>query len=390
MTRLLTRRAVLAGIGVASLAGCLGGGRVGGSGDSGGAGGSGDTGERSSAEPGENGEAPSGEPSGGESAPPTRDARLPLPMEPSALRNEAVSGGPPKDGIPAIERPKFVSADEASADLDPGDPVFGIAMGGEPKAYPQSILVAHEICNDVVDGTPVSVTYCPLTGTAMGFERGETTFGVSGRLVNNNLIMYDRATETWWPQVLSTAIPGPWNENPEIRSLREFRVVWTTWERWTNRFPETRVLSRDTGFAKNYDRDPYGSYNPRAGYYAPEARPMFRSLSEDDRLQPKRVVIGARTPGGAAAFEKDTLREEKLIDGQLGGTPVLAVYEPTLDTGYVYENPDEAAFEHRDGRVLGENGDAHAPDALPLKRVLAFDAMWFAWSGFYPDTTLYT
>lgn len=310
-------------------------------------------------------------------------------MEPSALRSEAVSGGPPKDGIPAIESPKFVSAEAGSADLDPGDPVFGVATGGEPKAYPQSILVAHEICNDVVDGTPVSVTYCPLTGTAMGVERGETTFGVSGRLVNNNLIMYDRATETWWPQVLSTAIPGPWNEDPDVWSLREFRVVWTTWERWRNRYPDTRVLSRDTGFAKNYDRDPYGSYNPRAGYYAPNSQPMFGSLSEDERLQPKRVVIGARAPDGAAAFEKDRLREAKLIEGELGGAPVLAVYEPTLDTGYVFRNPDERRFEYRDGRVVDGAGDAHAPDALPLDRVIAFDAMWFAWSGFYPETTLY-
>ena len=380
MTRLVTRRAVLAGVGVASLAGCLGGRRSDGSADSD---------ERSPTGSREDETEPSGGSSAGRSGPPTRDDRLPLPMDPSALRDEAVSGGPPKDGIPAIEEPKFVSVESASANLDPGDPVFGVATGTERKAYPQSILVAHEICNDVVDGTPVSVTYCPLTGTAMGFERGETTFGVSGRLVNNNLIMYDRGTETWWPQVLATAIPGPWNEEPEIRSLREFRVVWTTWERWTNEYPDTRVLSRDTGFARNYSRDPYGSYNPRTGYYAPEARPMFPALSKDGRLEPKRVVIGARTPDGAVAFGKDRLREAKLLRGELGGTPVVAAYEPTLDTGYVFRNPDEDAFEYRAGRVVDRAGNAHDPDALPLDRVLAFDAMWFAWSGFYPDTTLY-
>ena len=99
------------------------------------------------------------------------------------------------------------------------------------KAYSQSIFVLYEICNHMVDNTPVSITYCPLTGTAIGFERGETTFGVSGRLVSNNLIKHDRATEAWWPQVLATSIPKPWNEDPPNRSLQEVRVIWTTWER---------------------------------------------------------------------------------------------------------------------------------------------------------------
>jgi hypothetical protein len=367
MERRVTRRTLLGTLGLAALAGCTGT-QPGGSGST---------------------DSPSGGTTTGGTPPPTSTDRLPLPMEPAALREQAVSGGPPKDGIPSIDDPSFVGADEVSGWLDPGDPVFGLAMGEDVRAYPQSILVLHEICNDVVDGTPVSVTYCPLTGTAMGFERGGTTFGVSGRLVNNNLIMYDRATETWWPQVLATAIPGPWNGAPEPRSLREFRLVWTTWERWSSEYPETDVLSRDTGFAKNYGRDPYGSYNPRRGYYAPETSPMFTSLSEDDRLPPKTVVVGTRGPDGAAAFEKAALRERKLVEGKLGETALLAVHDPVLDTGYVYRNPEGRAFEHRDGRVVDESGETHRPDDLPLDRTLAFDAMWFAWSGFYPGTTLH-
>lgn len=352
---------MLAGIGAASLSGCTGGG----------------------------GSDESAAASGDGSPPPTSDERLPLPMEPAALRERSVSGGPPKDGIPSIDEPEFVSADVATAWLDPGDPVFGLATEGGARAYPQSILVLHEICNDTVDGTPVSVTYCPLTGTAMGFERGETTFGVSGRLVNNNLLMYDRGTETWWPQVLATAIPGPWNESPAIRSLTEFRVVWTTWDRWRAEHPDTRVLSRETGFAKNYDRDPYGSYDPRRGYYAPGTSPMFEPLSEDERLQPKRVVLGARTAEGAVAFLKDELRDAKALAGTLAGTPVVAVYDRALDTGYVYENPDEEQFEYSDGRFVDGTGERHRPAALPLESILALDAMWFAWIGFYPDTSLY-
>jgi hypothetical protein len=374
MKRRTTRRAVLAGLGagVAGTAGCLGRGPA--------AGGSGSTPTAST---------PTTET--GRVGPPTSDTALPLPSSPASIREQAVSGGPPKDGIPSIDDPAFESADEAAGRFDPGDPVFGVARGGEARAYPQSILVSHEICNDVVAGEPVSVTYCPLTGTAMGFERGDTTFGVSGRLVNNNLIMYDRATETWWPQVLATAVPGPWNEDPDTRSLAEFRVVWTTWERWSSTHPDTTVLSQDTGFAKNYDRDPYGSYNPRRGYYAPESSPMFASLSDDDTLPPKAVVLGARTPEGAVAFGKDRLRDDRLVAGALAGTPVLAVYDDALDTGYVYRNPDERDFEYDadDGTIEGPDGEVHDPDSLPLDRVLAFDAMWFAWSGFYPDTERY-
>jgi hypothetical protein len=246
MDRTVARRGFLAAVGAASLAGCIGR-----DGDGSGGGSTGDddaSGTPASAAP-----------------PPTADRSLPLPFPPADLGDMAVSGGPGKDGIPAIDDPSFEGADAAAERLAPGDPVFGVVGETEVKAYPQAILVWHEIVNDAVDGQPVSVTYCPLTGTAMGFLRGETTFGVSGRLVNNNLIMYDRATETWWPQVLATAVPGPWNGSPETRSLREFRVVWTTWGRWRERHPGTLVLSRDTGHARNYDSDPYGSYSPRKG-----------------------------------------------------------------------------------------------------------------------------
>ncbi|MDH5020327.1 DUF3179 domain-containing protein [Halobacterium rubrum] len=375
MNRESSRRAFLAsvGVGTAALAGCLGGRN--GTGDASGA-------STSSEETTAAG--------GTQTGPPSRPDALPLPWPAGDVAGRAVSGGPPKDGIPSIDDPSFESADDADDHLDPGDPVFGLAVDGDVRAYPQSILVAHEICNDVVAGRPVSVTYCPLTGTAMGFERGETTFGVSGRLVNNNLVMYDRATETWWPQVLATGVPGPWNSPEETRSLREFRLVWTTWGRWRDQHPDTEVLSRDTGFAKNYDRDPYGSYNPRRGYYEPESAPMFSSPADDDRLATKTVVLGARTPEGAVAFEKHRLRNEHLVTGDLAGTPVLAVYDDALDTGYVYRNPEDRAFEFRDdGTVESADGETHDPTSLPLDRVLAFDAMWFAWNGFYPDTSLY-
>ncbi|WP_276300538.1 DUF3179 domain-containing protein [Halorussus lipolyticus] len=318
---------------------------------------------------------------------PVADDRLPVEYDFEKLREEVLSGGPPKDGIPSIDEPKFRDAGKADDELRPEDVVFGLVRNGEVRAYPQRILVHHEIVNDVVGDEPVSVTYCPLTGTAMGFERGETTFGVSGKLVNNNLVMYDRETDSRWPQVLATAISGTF----EGESLREFRLVWTTWDRWKAVHPETAVLSTDTGHVRNYDNDPYGSYVPnRSGYYVRDS-PLFPPLGSDGRLPNKRVVMGSRTGSGRIAFDKSVLREEGLLSGEVGGTPHLAVYDSALDTGYVYRNPEGASFgreEGAQGQVVAGDGTSYDPANLPLDRVYAFDAMWFAWSGFYPSTEL--
>ncbi|WP_245545302.1 DUF3179 domain-containing protein [Halomicrobium katesii] len=308
-------------------------------------------------------------------------------MAPNELRQHARSGGPPKDGIPSIDNPAFVAADDVDY-LALGDPVFGVARDETVKAYPQKILAHHEIVNDELSGANVAVTYCPLTGTVQGFERGETTLGVSGRLINANLVMYDRATEAWWPQILATAIPGSWNENPAVRTLREFRLVWTTWERWSSQYPDTRVLSTETGFARNYQNDPYGAYNPVGGYYDGDSL-LFPALNESDRFQKKTVVMGARTPNGAVAFRKESLRSQRVMTGTIGDSPVLAVYDPNLDTGYVYRNPNQETYESNRHDIVGPNGDIHAPDALPLARIHTFDAMWFAWAGYYPHTNVY-
>ncbi len=318
-------------------------------------------------------------------SPPMNEQRLRIPADASRLREEALSGGPSKDGIPSIDDPIFEDGDVSL--LDPGDPVFGLERNGDAKAYPQTVLVNHEICNDTVGGDPVAVTYCPLTGTAMGFERGETTFGVSGRLVNNNLIMYDRGTEFWWPQVLASSIPSPWNDSVRPASLQEFRVVWTTWERWRNRYSDTRVLTGGREAVADYGSDPYGSYNPRGGYYE-DGSTRFPQLNPDDRFGKKRVFIGARTRDGAAAFLKDSLREQGTMTGTLGGDPVVTVHDPGLDTGYVYRNPDRSEVTLTDEQTR-LNGATYDPDSLPLERVYAFDAMWFAWSGFYPETNVY-
>ncbi len=321
------------------------------------------------------------------SGPPIADESYPLPLRPDILRARSQSGGPPKDGIPSIDSPNFESATAADRRLSDDTIVFGLERNGEAKAYLQSILVWHEICNDTIGGEPVSVTYCPLTGTVLGFERGDTEFGVSGSLVNNNLIMYDRATENWWPQVLATAIPG-WGESFVGRSLKDFRLVWTSWDRWQSAHPDTKVLTTETGFARDYNRDPYGTYNPLGGYYRPNEDPLFSPLHPDDRHPPKEVFIGARGAEGAITFHKERLRDEKLLEGTMGDVPVIAVYDDTLDTGYVYRNPNEQDYAYVDGQVEGPNGNV-APNELELREPMTMDTMWFAWMGFYPDSEVH-
>jgi hypothetical protein len=309
------------------------------------------------------------------------DERLHLGHDFGTLRDNVRSGGQPKDGIPSIEKPCLLRGDAADPWMSDDDVVFGVVGGGEARAYPRKILVQHEIVNDVLDGERIAVTYCPLTGTAMGFYRGGTALGVSGNLLNNNLVMYDRGTDSRWPQILGTAISG----ELEGTSLAEFRLVWTSWKHWYDAHPDTRVLSRRTGYARNYGADPYGGdYDPPSGYYGSDTT-LFPRLTDDDRFGAKEIFVGARTPAGAAAFHKERLADAGTLTATVAGTPWLAVYDATLDTGYVYRNPDGESFEVADGGVRGPDGTVHRPADLPLAGIYAFDAMWFAWSGFYPD-----
>ncbi|MFB6102849.1 MAG: DUF3179 domain-containing protein [Haloplanus sp.] len=317
-----------------------------------------------------------------ERAPPAADRSPYLAYDVIHLRENVVSGGPGKDGIPSIDSPSFVDAADASF-LRDESVIFGVARGDTVRAYPQSILVHHEIVNDRLDGLPVSVTYCPLTGTVLGFERGDTTFGVSGTLVNSNLVMYDRATDSRWPQVLATAICGPLTG----RSLREFDVVWTTWKRWRSAHPETHVLSRETGYVRNYGADPYGAYGPTRGYYARDDT-LFAPLTTDDRLPPKTMVVGVRTSAGATAVTRTRLRERGVVEAAVGDDRLALVHDPALDAAYAYRVPPDATLAPADGAVRVDD-EHHAPDALPFDRRHAVESMWFAWGGFYPGSDLH-
>jgi len=308
---------------------------------------------------------------------PTRTPRRLVPRPLEAYDSAKLSGGPDKDGIPSIDRPRFWTRGEADSYLDGGDVVFGLVVGDVVRAYPQRILVWHEIVNDALGDRALAVTYCPLTGTAIAFERGGTTFGVSGRLVNSNLIMFDRASDTWIPQILATGISGPHAGG----SLVEHPLVWTTWERWARAYPDSEVLSTETGFVRNYRRDPYGAYNPPSGYYAPESGTIFPLMHRDDRHPSKSVFLGARSEAQAVVFRLESLRAAGRLELVAEGQVFTAVYDERFGTGYIFRGRagGRPAF-----RGFGPSGVAwDGGDRLePLN---AFEGMWFAWKAFYPE-----
>lgn len=287
-----------------------------------------------------------------------------------------MSGGPPPDGIPSIDEPRFISAD--AADLDPGDMVIGFEHEGEARAYPHMILVQHEIVNDEVGGLNVAITYCPLTATAQGFKRGTTTLGVSGQLLNSNLVMYDRESESYFAQIAATGLTG----EHRGRTLDEVRLIWTTWERWRSAYPETRVLSERTGHLRNYSRDPYGRYNPVGGYYGQDGT-IFPLMHSSTLYHPKEMVVGGRTSDRSAYF----VMEELASEGVQTTENFLAVYDPDLDTGYIYHTGDgDVQVSARGDGTYEIDGTAYAPDALPLDQVVGVEGFFFAWNAFYPDS----
>jgi hypothetical protein len=313
---------------------------------------------------------------------PVRDLSVPLAHDLETYADSITSAGVSKDGIPSIDTPKFGDVAAGDDAMDPEDTVFGVEFDGEARAYPQHILVQHEIVNDEFDGNGVAITYCPLAESVLGFERSDVEFGVDGRLINSNLIMYDRASESLWPQILGTCVEGELIGN----SLNEFPVVWTTWKRWKDAYPDTWVLVEDTGYARDYDSDPYDDNSSQGGYYRNSSL-VFPTMHEDDRHPSKDKVIGARSVDGAVAFGWDALREQSLLETSVNGVPYLAVYDPAFDSAHVYRGPNDE-FERAGERYERSDGETYAPADLPLRKLNAFEVMWFAWVGYYPDTAL--
>ncbi|MBR9680673.1 MAG: DUF3179 domain-containing protein [Candidatus Altiarchaeota archaeon] len=290
----------------------------------------------------------------------------PLEFRLNDISSNIISGGPPKDGIPPIDSPKYVTISQANF-MESDDIVF-LIEGDNPKIYPQKILVWHEIVNENFDGVDVSITYCPLTGSAIGYL-GD--FGTSGKLVNSNLIMYDRQTDSYWPQILGQAING--EKKGDLLTI--YPVIWTTWEKAILKYPIADVLSTDTGAIRDYTSDPYGSYQEEGNYYD-VGEPFFPTMNKDLRLPPKTVVTGVFVGNKTLAIPKHLLKEQKLVNFEFNNVPLVFFFDAELGALRVYERSSEEKI------TIGEL-------TSDLKWVPSYDVMWFGWSSFFPETLVY-
>ncbi len=217
--------------------------------------------------------------------------------------SEIISGGPPKDGIPPVDNPRFGSIADVSGEIGNDEPVVTVAIDGAAKAYPLAILMWHEIVNDELNGVPISVTFCPLCNSAIVFDRrvGDQVldFGTTGKLRHSDLVMYDRQTESWWQQFIGEAIVGEMTGT----QLTMVPVRVEAFERYVERHPEGQVQLRPGGFRRNYGGNPYAGYDS-------SARPfLYRGRFPDD-IAPLAYVVAV----GDQAWSLDLLQDQERIE----------------------------------------------------------------------------
>ena len=304
-------------------------------------------------------------------------------------------GGPPKDGIPSIDDPVFAEVPDSQFMSD-SDTVIGIYINGEARAYPLFILVWHEIVNDTVGGVPVAVTYCPLCYTNQVFERvidgQEVEFGTSGKLYNSNLLMYDRMTDSYWSQALGLAVKGELTGH-EL-DLVPFDVI--TWGDWKELYPDTLVLTTDTGHIRSYATDPYGNYYT-------EPRIMFPVEHSDDRLHPKEIILGFEEDGVYKAFRQSDAESHVVINDIIGDSSVLVVslysenaraFDRTVDgqiLSFEYDADSDKIFDTLTNSEWNYEGLAVSGDyaGTQLQRIVYSPGFWFEWVAFHPDTLVF-
>lgn len=325
---------------------------------------------------------------------------------------EIRSGGPPKDGIPAIDNPRFVSVTAANEWLRPREPVIALVLGNDARAYPIQILMWHEIVNDTVNEIPVTVTFCPLCNTAIVFERRLDSqmldFGTTGLLRYSNLVMYDRQTESWWQQATGEAIVGELTGH----RLAFIPAAIVAWETFAAGYPDGRVLSRETGYIRDYGRNPY------LGYDDIDRSPfLYDGPPTPDALPAMARVLTVDHNGEAVAYPYDTLAAMQIIHDEVGGLPIVVVWRAgaasALDSAQIAEGRDVGMARVYQRVVNGQTvqftiADDHLIDSetgtrwdlfgraidgplagATLTPVPAIDHFWFSWAAFRPDTRIY-
>lgn len=317
----------------------------------------------------------------------------------------------PRDNIPSIDAPKFVTPPDASAWLKDVEPVVSIDINGDARAYPLQILTWHEIVNDTVGDVPVAVTFCPLCNSAIAFDRRldgvELEFGVSGNLRNSDLIMYDRQTHSWWQQFTGEGIVG----QHAGRNLEHLSASIVSFADFKAAYPEGKVLSRETGYSRQYGRNPY------AGYDTYDGNPFLFTGDLDGRLLPVERVIAVTVEDVSVAFPLKALQEEGVINYEIADSPIAVfhkfgttsaldkssiaesrdvgsagVFEAVLDgQALTFSVQDEAIVDDQTGSAWNILGNAvEGPLAgKSLTPVVHGNHFWFAWAVFVPETILY-
>ena len=246
------------------------------------------------------------------------------------------SGGPPKDGIPAVDNPKFSPIDESIYSDE--ELIIGVTVDGVSKAYPYSILNWHEVVNDEIAGLPITISYCPLCETNSVYIRRidgvETTFGVSGKLWNSCLVMYDRLTDSLWVQPWGIAVFG----DSVNKSLETIPGIRTTLGAWREKYPDSLVMNTDTGFNRDYTRYPYGSYYTNDDI-------IFPVREEETNYHPKDIQFVYYSASDTFTFDRfdgdafrvtlNDLRDKGEVTFDNG---VVAKYDADLDTAIFYKD----------------------------------------------------
>jgi hypothetical protein len=325
----------------------------------------------------------------------------------SVSYGDILSGGPPKDGIPAIDAPSYVSIEDANGWINDVEPIIAVEVDGVSRAYPLQILTWHEIVNDVLNEKPLVVSFCPLCNTAIAFERefdGQILdFGTTGRLRYSNLIMYDRQSETWWQQATGDGIAGDYTGE----QLSFYPAALISWADFKSQYPEGDVLSKETGFNRNYGRNPY------AGYDDINQTPFLFDGEFNNQLPPMARVLTVELKNETVAYTYTTLEEMSVIQDTVGGEEIVVFWTEgtasALDEGLIELGKDVGAavayareghiFFAKDGFIFDEAtgsswnilGKAVAGEleGKTLSPVVSVNHFWFSWAAFKPETRVY-
>ncbi|MSQ14544.1 MAG: DUF3179 domain-containing protein [Dehalococcoidia bacterium] len=309
--------------------------------------------------------------------------------------DKIVWGGVRKDAIPALTNPKMIDPQDAGY-LTPEEPVFGVSINGDHRAYPLRIMDWHELFNDVVGGVPVSLSYCTMCGSGILYDttlNGKTyTFGSSGLLYQSNKLMYDRQTNSLWNNLIGEPVLGDLADSG--LKLTPLPVTLSRWSDWLAMHPNTRVLSLDTGHKREYvPGKPYGPY-----FASPNT--LYPVTKRSDRLGTKDWIYAITLQGVPKAYPLIALQENGVLNDTLAGVPLVLVSRTGSKEVRAYSRGQHRFVATSEATVLEDeagHGWRTTEEALmptqdsgeKLERLAGHLAYWFGWYVFFPNTLVY-